>query len=130
MPKRPPAPNPPPPKQHPEGLFARSRPLDRDPVDLDGDTPRSRERTDLALALDAVSADLDAQGDEIASIGGEVKALASLSIDTNDKVREILLLLSQHVMPRLDRVDEIDEVRGKAERLRVDFDRHVAKAAE
>lgn len=99
-------------------------------VDLDGDTPHSRERTDLALALDAVSADLDAQGDEIASIGGEVKALASLSIETNDKVRELLDLIRLRIMPRLDRVDEIDEVRGKAERLRVDFDRHVAKAAE
>lgn len=95
------------------------------------DTPRRTESTDTALALMAIDRSIDAHTEEIASLGGQVGALEALVLDGRDEVRQTrrdvgaILEMLQRLAPKIDRIDEIDEVRGRVERIKIDLDRHI-----
>lgn len=100
------------------------REIDRNPVDLDR-TPRGQEKTDLALTLMAISKDLDEQGVVLVEQAAALEALKEFAIAQGDTQREILRFL-RLLGPKLDRLDDIDTVRGQAARVQADLDRHAA----
>jgi ABC-type transporter Mla subunit MlaD len=77
-------------------------------------------KVDLELALEAISADLDTQGDTIADMSGELEAVKNFLAESNDNQREtmksvaaILRYLQEDLGPKLDRLNEVDELRGR-----------------
>jgi len=77
----------------------------------------------LDLALDAISHDLDALGAVTGDLAGQIEAVQAEVEATRDDVREILRMLRDRVLPKLDRIGEIDELRGKIGRVEVDIER-------
>jgi len=74
-------------------------------------------KVDLDLALEAISTDLDQQSEEIANLHGTCEAILEFAEGAHKDTREILKLLKETVIPALDRLGEIDDLRGRVVRL-------------
>jgi hypothetical protein len=77
-------------------------------------------------ALEAIGDELDESNEILAGLSGRVEQAVELAIDTRDDVRALtraIETLSGRVGQALDRLGEVDELRGKIARLELEADR-------
>ncbi len=80
----------------------------------------SKPRVDLDIALSAIDTDLDAMGEEIATLAGQVSQVTTNQSALTTEVREVgakidhlFDYLRQNVVPQLDKLGELGELRRR-----------------